>query len=415
MAVVTVNTFAPYATAKDYAEALYQRWRIGTAQQEHGILVLAVADGRQATVTVGRSLLAVVSPQVVEDVGKKYLEPAFRGGRYGEGLYRATVALASVVQDIRVVEPHRSRLKGLGVVLTLFTSFGALWFLTGVIVIPGIPPPKVDLKGTGPYIFLLTIFIGTKLLLAILKPIFRFGLRGWFRTEADIFSVFQMFTHLAWIGSIAFAGYILVGGNLAEVGAIGGAVVFGVLLFILQEPLLNCVGWAVLMTRRVYKLGDRIEVDGTKGYVVGISLMNTVVREFGGWMSRDTFTGRYATIPNKHVLVSEVFNYTKDTPFIWTELLVQITYESNLQRAGDIVLGGCGEVRVPRPVDVRHHGTHSPMEDEGFMGRNRGHLLLSRVSQGVLRERGDEEDPRQDRERASRRDRVSPHGRRPVQ
>ncbi len=129
MVVVTVNALAPYATAKDYAEALYQRWGIGTAQQDHGILVLAVADGRQATVTVGRSLLAVVSSQVVEDVGKKYLEPAFRGGRYGEGLYRATVALASVVQDIRVVEPPRSRLKGLGIVLTLFTSFGALWFL----------------------------------------------------------------------------------------------------------------------------------------------------------------------------------------------------------------------------------------------------------------------------------------------
>jgi len=239
----------------------------------------------------------------------------------------------------------RSQLKSIGYwLLAVILLFGALWFLTGVIVIPGIPPPKVDLKGTGPYIFLLTIFIGTKLLLAILKPIFRFGLRGWFRTEADIFSVFQMFTHLAWIGSIAFAGYILVGGNLAEVGAIGGAVVFGVLLFILQEPLLNCVGWAVLMTRRVYKLGDRIEVDGTKGYVVGISLMNTVVREFGGWMSRDTFTGRYATIPNKHVLVSEVFNYTKDTPFIWTELLVQITYESNLQRAGDIVLESANEI-----------------------------------------------------------------------
>jgi uncharacterized protein len=129
MVVVTVNTFAPYATANDYAEALYQRWGIGTAQQDHGILVLAVADGRQATVTVGRSLLAVVSPQVVEDVGKKYLEPAFRGGRYGEGLYRATVALSTVVQNIRLVEPPRTRFKGLGIVLTLVTSFGALWFL----------------------------------------------------------------------------------------------------------------------------------------------------------------------------------------------------------------------------------------------------------------------------------------------
>jgi uncharacterized protein len=129
MVVVTVNTLAPYATANDYAEALYQRWGIGTAQQDHGILLLAVANGRQAAVTVGRSLLAVVSPQVVEDVGKKYLEPAFRGGRYGEGLYRATVALASVVQNVRVVETPRTRFKGLGIVLTLFTSFGALWFL----------------------------------------------------------------------------------------------------------------------------------------------------------------------------------------------------------------------------------------------------------------------------------------------
>ena len=129
MVVVTVASTKPYDTAKDYASALYERWGIGSAQQEHGILVLAVMDGRQATVTVGRSLLAVVSPQVVEDVGKKYLEPAFRGGRYGEGLYRAAVALASVVQDIRVLEPPRSRLKGLGIALTLFTSFGALWFL----------------------------------------------------------------------------------------------------------------------------------------------------------------------------------------------------------------------------------------------------------------------------------------------
>lgn len=129
MVVVTVNGLAPYATAKDYAEALYQHWGIGTAQQDHGILVLAVAQERQATVTVGRSLLAVVSSEVMEGVGKKYLEPAFRRGRYGEGLYRTTVALASVAQDIRVAEPPRSRLRGLGIVLTLSTTFGALWFL----------------------------------------------------------------------------------------------------------------------------------------------------------------------------------------------------------------------------------------------------------------------------------------------
>ena len=137
-----------------------------------------------------------------------------------------------------VASATRSSYKSIGYwFAAVIVLFGMLWFLNGVIVIPGITPPTVDLKGSGPFIFLLTIFIGTKLLLAILKPIFRTGLRGWFRTEADIFSVFQIFTYLTWIASIGFAGYILVGGNLAEIGAIGGAVVFGVLLFILQEPL----------------------------------------------------------------------------------------------------------------------------------------------------------------------------------
>jgi small-conductance mechanosensitive channel len=226
----------------------------------------------------------------------------------------------------------------------LLLVVGVLAFLSGAIVIPGVPAPQVNLQSEKPFLLVLTIFLGTKLLLEILKPLFRAGLKDRFRTEADIFSIFQVFSYVAWLGALAFAVYVLLGGNFAEIGVLGGAVVFGVLLFILQEPLMNCVGWAILVTRRVYKLGDRIEVNNTKGYVVAISPMNTTVREFGGWMSRDTFTGRYATIPNKSVLTSNVFNYTKDTPFIWTEILVSITYESNLRRAEEIVLEAANEI-----------------------------------------------------------------------
>ena len=226
----------------------------------------------------------------------------------------------------------------------LLIVFGLIAFLTGAIVIPGVSAPQVDLEGGKPWLLALTIFLGTKLLLEILKPLFRSGLRDRVESEADIFSIFQVFSYVAWLGALGFAAYVILGGNFAEIGVLGGAVVFGVLLFILQEPLLNCVGWAILVTRRVYKLGDRIEVNNTKGYVVAISPMNTTVREFGGWMSRDTFTGRYATIPNKHVLTSHVFNYTKDTPFIWTEILVSITYESNLRKAEDTILEAANEI-----------------------------------------------------------------------
>lgn len=58
----------------------------------------------------------------------------------------------------------------------------------------------------------------------------------------------------------------------------------------------------------------------------------------------DAFTGRYATIPNKSILTTSVFNYTKDTPFIWTEVHVSVTYESNLHSAERLILEAAEEV-----------------------------------------------------------------------
>jgi uncharacterized protein len=159
MVVVTVSSTKPYATARDYAEALYQRWGIGTAQKEHGVLVLAVIDpsavrpfdkaqggervepqahrpepGRgsgsgQATVTLGKNMLPIITPTIVAEVGSKYLEPAFRNAKFEEGLYRAVVALASASQNVQEGEPSRHKLKGFGVFLTVAMSLGALWFL----------------------------------------------------------------------------------------------------------------------------------------------------------------------------------------------------------------------------------------------------------------------------------------------
>jgi len=215
---------------------------------------------------------------------------------------------------------------------------------TGTVGIPGVAVPPIDIAAVEPWLLVLVILLGTKLLLEILKPVFRQGLRARVPSEADIFSMFQVFSYTAWIAALVFAVYVLLGGNLGQIGVLGGAVVVAVLLYVLQEPLLNVVGWAILVTRRVYKLGDRIEVNGTKGYVISISPMNTTLREFGGWLSGDAFTGRYATVPNKCVLTSNVFNYTKDTPYIWDEVHVSVTYESNLRVAEQHVLDAANEV-----------------------------------------------------------------------
>lgn len=129
MVIVTVKTVAPYKSANDYAGALFQRWGIGTAQQDYGMLVLAAVEERQVAVTLGRSLLPVIRPAVLETVSKQYIEPSVRLGRYEEGLYRTAVALAMAAQDVRIGAPPHRHMKGMGIVLTLLMGGGALAFL----------------------------------------------------------------------------------------------------------------------------------------------------------------------------------------------------------------------------------------------------------------------------------------------
>jgi len=105
----------------------------------------------------------------------------------------------------------------------------------------------------------------------------------------------------------------------------------------------------------LYKLGDRIEMNNTRGYVVEITPMNTTLREFGGVLFGDSFTGRYVTVPNSQVLKSNVFNYTKDTPFVWDQIVVNVTYESDVKLAERILLDVAEETVGPMMRENRAH------------------------------------------------------------
>ncbi len=128
MVVVTTRDIAPYTTLNEYADALYKKWGIGTAQQEHGVMVVAGVEQRQATVTLGRNMIGVIPPPLLQEVTKKFVEPAFRLGHFGEGLYRTVVSFASASQAVRVGTPIRRHIEGVGFWLTLFTVVGAFAF-----------------------------------------------------------------------------------------------------------------------------------------------------------------------------------------------------------------------------------------------------------------------------------------------
>src|SRR5256712_9244216 len=105
----------------------------------------------------------------------------------------------------------------------------------------------------------------------------------------------------------------------------------------------------------LHKLGDRIEMSQAGGYVVAITPMNTTLREVGGLLYGDSFTGRYVTIPDSQILKGNVFNATKDTLFIWDQITVSVTYESDHRLAEKLLLESAADIVVPVMRATRAH------------------------------------------------------------
>jgi small-conductance mechanosensitive channel len=105
----------------------------------------------------------------------------------------------------------------------------------------------------------------------------------------------------------------------------------------LTDVLKNLAGWIYILSRRPFWLGDRIEVDGTKGDVIDIRLFRFSLMEIGGWVDAEQSTGRMMHVPNGIVFTSKVANYTEGFAYIWHELPVLVTLESDHRRARKII------------------------------------------------------------------------------
>lgn len=99
--------------------------------------------------------------------------------------------------------------------------------------------------------------------------------------------------------------------------------------FSLQDVFKSFVGGLILLLSETYRIGDRIEIDDHIGDVIDIGIMNTFIMEIRGWVHGDQVSGRVISIPNASVINRPVINYTRDHSFIWDELSLPLTYDSN--------------------------------------------------------------------------------------
>ena len=110
------------------------------------------------------------------------------------------------------------------------------------------------------------------------------------------------------------------------------------LAFALQDVFRNFVGGILIIISGYYLVGDRISIDNKSGDVMDIGIFNTTLMEIRGWVGGDQPSGRLLIIPNGLVLTHSFYNYTRDHSFVWDEISIPLTYESDWRRAKDIVL-----------------------------------------------------------------------------
>jgi len=101
----------------------------------------------------------------------------------------------------------------------------------------------------------------------------------------------------------------------------------------LQDPITNLVGWLFIIWRRPFEVGDRIQVGERAGDVIDIRFFQFTLVEIGNWVEADQSTGRLLHVPNRKVFSESVANYNKGFPYIWHEIAVLITFESNWRKA----------------------------------------------------------------------------------
>ena len=106
----------------------------------------------------------------------------------------------------------------------------------------------------------------------------------------------------------------------------------------LKDTLANIVGWFFIIWRRPFELGDRVEIDGHVGDVIDIRIFQFTLMEVGGWVNGEQSTGRVLHIPNSYILVKPLANYNKGFQYIWNEIPVLITFESNWKKAKELLI-----------------------------------------------------------------------------
>jgi small-conductance mechanosensitive channel len=164
------------------------------------------------------------------------------------------------------------------------------------------------------------------------------SLRIAYRRASDPRALYQ------WRKGITYAAFalgFLAIGRIWSAGFASASTFLGLLsaglAIALQDPIVNLAGWLFIVWRRPFEVGDRIQVGEHKGDVIDIRVFQFTLLEVGNWVAADQSTGRVIHIPNGKVFKEALANYTQAFAYIWHEIPVLVTFESDWKKAKRIL------------------------------------------------------------------------------
>jgi small-conductance mechanosensitive channel len=107
----------------------------------------------------------------------------------------------------------------------------------------------------------------------------------------------------------------------------------------LRDPIVNWFGWMFIGWRRPFTIGDRIQIGPLSGDVIDIGVSTFSLLEVGAPSLGEQTTGRIVHVPNGKVFVEPLTNITQGFNYVWNEIPITVTFESDWRKAKTILEG----------------------------------------------------------------------------
>jgi small-conductance mechanosensitive channel len=121
----------------------------------------------------------------------------------------------------------------------------------------------------------------------------------------------------------------------------------------LKDIIANLAGWLFILLRKPFEVGNRIQIGEFSGDVIDLRPFQFSILEIGNWVKADQSTGRMIHIPNGMIFTQPVCNYDAGFKYIWNEIPVLVTFESNWQKGKSILQEIANEHALAITKDVQ--------------------------------------------------------------